>query len=140
MPIPPEPTDELFKVMRSVSLAVPEVSSFNTQFLTNSTFGEFSYQVQQLPYGYVAVQYLYARATFTPSWANPMWNVLEYDTTSEINSIRERLREAFRAVPEANWNFAQFDVESLRTLLRIDASWLMSARFTVEGWVAPYWR
>ena len=83
---------------------------------------------------------MYSQPSFQPAWTSLVWNVLEYDITSEKESIRERLRATFRTVLEATWNFVPFDAEALSTLLHIEASWLTSFQFTVEGWIAPFWR
>ena len=131
---------QVFTAARSVSAAVPEIARFDAQFITNASFGEFSYQIQRQPHGYIGVQYLYAYATFEPYWANPLWDLMDYDVTSELNSIRERLRAALHAVPEAAWSYEPLDAEALASLLRIDASWYMYMEFTLGGWVAPFRR
>jgi len=64
---------------------------------------EFEYQVKLFPNRFVGVQYFYGTVSFVPQWANPVWEVLCVDVSSEEASILQRLRAALTTLSRATW-------------------------------------
>ena len=123
---------ELKSVMAGISENLPEAMSAWNRFDTNSTFREFSYHVQKLPHGYLGVQYLSAHVVFEVVWSCPFWHAAGFDPTSQLESIRERIRGAIATIPEARWVPVPFDINA--EPVRFEPTWTSRMRRSSSRW------
>ena len=50
-------------------------------------------------YRSTAVGYRWARLNYTVKWANPLWDMLEMDPTSELDQINARIAASLSSLP-----------------------------------------
>ena len=99
----PQHRRALLLALQAVSPTLPEVSDVNYSLSVLGNYEEFEYQIKLFPNSFVGVQYFYGAISFVPQWANPVWEILNVDVSSEESAILSRLRTAMTELSRASW-------------------------------------
>ena len=102
-PLPLEYSQWLWKAVSRVGPSSPRVLASDCQFRTASYFDYFEFEALIFPSGYVGVRFVWTRMGFKAVWANPLWELLGVDVTSELAPIAARTRDTIAEALDLDW-------------------------------------
>ncbi|CAK0874210.1 unnamed protein product [Prorocentrum cordatum] len=100
------------------------------RFKTASFFDYFEFEALLFPSCYVGVRIVWTRMGFTAVWANPLWELLGVDVSSELAPIAARTRGAISDALDLDWLRAPLtdDEDEARVTTPTWFRWLQWAR------------
>ncbi len=69
-----------------------------------------------------------------PVWANPLWAILDFDASTELEHIKHRISQAVHGVPQAQWKDIDFSPESVRQIATAHPSFALEIQYHVLNW------
>ncbi|CAK0900297.1 unnamed protein product, partial [Prorocentrum cordatum] len=102
-PLPPEYSQWLWKAASRAGPRSPRFSASECRFKTASFFDYFEFEAPLFPSGYVGVRFIWARMGLAAAWANPLWELLGVDASSELAPVAARARGAISDALDLDW-------------------------------------
>ncbi len=120
--------------LRALSPALPEIRQAFSVMAYNASYSDFSFAVTQLAHDYIGVQVLIVNVSFSLRWANPLWGMLDFCPTTQLETVQARLREAVHKFPSAKWIEAPFRAELEPDVLVLRPGLLEYCTFRLRTW------
>ena len=116
--------------MASVSRKLPIVSKMRSHFNVSGALRELSYRVVWMNNYYISVQVLQVNVSFRLSWANPCWNALDYDPSSQLQEVASRLSASLQTIQQTQWisNESVTDFEVVYRPSKPEELWFMAGQ------------
>ena len=127
--VPTRERNALLVVLSHIGPGIPYVSDSMVHFNVSGSYHLMHYQVKALAGGYVGLQFHYGNITFTPQWANPLWEAIGADVTREVGALQKALNSALEAT--APWDLHR---DELTTDLMMISPVVQTAWWHTLGW------
>ena len=102
-PLPPAAARQLVVALRATDSSMPIIAKTSSVFNVSGSLSELSYRVSRLPHNFLAVQVLLINVSFKLSWANPCWNLFDFDPSTQLNTVAARIKQSLAQVQHTSW-------------------------------------
>ena len=110
-----EPLALWISLAQSVSLSMPHVEATTQDFSVDGSLWQASGMAKLLQSGYVAIEFRFTSVTFTPRWANPLWDGLAVNVSTESDQILQSVQLFANSVAASNVSWGTLADENLAT-------------------------
>ena len=107
----------------SIGIYMPYAAVHHEVLLVTGRYYFSAIEATLLASGILQFDYDFINVTFQPQWANPAWQVFEFQWDHEYNQILDAIQRSVQKLPNQNRSFAQLDAYSVSQSTR-DWFWL----------------
>ncbi len=93
----------LWAAVHGIDERFPRFAAHGSAFHTESEFEMFEYEVRLLLYDYVGVRFVWAQLSFQAAWANPLWEIVGLDVTTQLEKLGERVQMSISKALDLGW-------------------------------------
>ena len=127
-PLPEEAIKALTISINAVGPELPVVAKVSSFFNVSGAMRELSYRISWLAHHYVVVQVLLINISFNLEWANPCWNILDFDPTAQLPQVASRIRESLDQVQHTSW------IVNTTNVAEVAAVQVIRPNYLLEWW------
>ena len=93
----------------SVGLSMPVLESFTEFLQPDGSYWKAEGRTRLLTSGLVACEFLFVKVSFRPVWANPLWDALNLNLSTEVTQISSSVRTFAETVNAVNVTWGRLD-------------------------------
>ena len=101
--LPRERAAEVWQALFRIDTSMPAVSRTEQYFSAADRFEAFEFEVQLLKTYFIGVRFSWWTVSFKPVWANPVWDWMGCDATSQVQKIGERVQKTVESALDLAW-------------------------------------
>ena len=91
------------RAISQVDASMPAASRAVQHFVAADLFESFEFEVRLLSADYIGIRFAFAEMNFTPTWANPIWEWIGSDVTSQPEMLTDKVRTSIEGAIDMQW-------------------------------------
>ena len=134
VPVTDRQREVMARAVLKVGPELPSLARTSATFISNTSYEEFSFKLLHLHHDFLAVQTVVINVSFRLQWANPCWELLQFDPSAEISSIKQRIHDSIADVITSEWVATSLTGADVDRVLTLHLTWYSLASYKAMQW------